>query len=182
MTKRYCWFAHLVIQCDTQQCRIGRSIRNIGLSLRRFPLRNVLVLALLLASAPVSAVLGQASRSTAPETVVVPSGKLRLRGYLWKPAGSAPSPAVLFAHGSGGTDSAHTSGLLMTEAAEKLASVFLKHGYGFLYLFRRGQGLSAGQGTFMQDLLRGEKTEESRKHLQVVLLTTDHLDDTMAGL
>jgi len=88
----------------------------------------------------------------------------------------------LFAHGSGGTDSAHTSGLLMTEAAEKLASVFLKHGYGFLYLFRRGQGLSAGQGTFMQDLLRGEKTEESRKHLQVVLLTTDHLDDTMAGL
>src|SRR5437667_1967990 len=64
--------------------------RNIGISLRRFTLAERFVFALLLASAPVSAVLGQASRSIAPETVVVPSGKLRLRGYLWKPAGSAP--------------------------------------------------------------------------------------------
>jgi len=145
-------------------------------------LRNFFVFALLFASAPVSAVFGQTSRSIAPETVVVPSGKLRLKGYLWKPRGTAPSPAVLFLHGSGGTDPAYTSGLLMTEAAEKLAPVFLKHGYAFLYLFRLGQGLSADQGPSMQDLLRREKTEESRKHLQIVLLTTDHLDDTMAGL
>jgi dipeptidyl aminopeptidase/acylaminoacyl peptidase len=73
----------------------------------------------------------------------------------------------------------------MTEAAEKLAQVFLKHGYAFLYLFRRGQGLSAGQGEFMQDILQREeatKGKEARQHLQFALTTTDHLDNVMAGL
>lgn len=121
----------------------------------------------------------------APQVVVVPSGKLRLKGYLWRPAGAAPSPAVLFVHGSGGTDASHTGGFAITEAAERLAPTFIKHGYAFLYLFRRGQGLSADQGFFMQDLLEGErgrKGEEAGKHLQFVLLTTDHLDDVTAGL
>src|SRR5213078_669143 len=49
------------------------------------------------------------------------------------------------------------AGLPMTEAAEKLAPLFLKHGYAFLYLFRRGQGLSAGQGPFIQDVLHREQ-------------------------
>ena len=73
----------------------------------------------------------------------------------------------------------------MTEAAEKLAPLFLKHGYAFLYLFRRGQGLSADQGPFMQDILQREETakgKEARQHLQFVLATTDHLDDVIAGL
>ena len=71
------------------------------------------------------------------------------------------------------------------EAAERLAPVFVKHGYAFLYLFRRGQGLSADQGPFMQDILQREKAakgDEARKRLQFVLLTTDHLDDVTAGL
>jgi dienelactone hydrolase len=73
----------------------------------------------------------------------------------------------------------------MTEAAERLAPVFVKHGYAFLYLCRRGQGLSADQAPFLQDLLRREKAakgDEARKRLQFVLLTTDHLDDVNAGL
>ena len=73
----------------------------------------------------------------------------------------------------------------MTEAAEKLAPVFLKHGYAFLYLFRRGQGLSAGQGLYMGDVLRREEAAngaESAQHLQCVLLNTEHLDDVMGGL
>jgi dienelactone hydrolase len=73
----------------------------------------------------------------------------------------------------------------MTEAAEKLAPLFLKHGYAFLYLFRRGHGLSADQGPFMQDILEREeatKGKEARQHLQFMLATTDHLDDTMAAL
>jgi dienelactone hydrolase len=91
----------------------------------------------------------------------------------------------LFVHGSGSTDGAHTGDLPITEAAEKLAPVFLKHGYAFLYLFRRGQGLSADQGPFMQDLLQHEKAAkgvEAGRRLQIVLLTTDHLDDVRAGL
>jgi len=129
--------------------------------------------------------VGQSSPSIPPETVVVPSGNLRLKGFLWRPAGAAPSPAVLFVHGSGSTDAAHTGGFAITEAAEKLGPVFVKHGYAFLYLFRRGQGLSADQGPFMQDVLQREKAakgDEARKRLQFVLLTTDHLDDVMAGL
>jgi dienelactone hydrolase len=128
--------------------------------------------------------VSQSPPSIAPQIVVVPSGNLRLKGYLWRPAGAAPAPAVLFVHGSG-TDALHTSGFAITEAAERLAPTFTKHGYAFLYLFRRGQGLSADQGFFMQDLLQREKDtkgEEARKHLQFVLLTTDHLDDVTAGL
>jgi carboxymethylenebutenolidase len=123
--------------------------------------------------------------SIAQETVVVPSGKLRLKAFLWKPAGPGPFPAVLFCHGSGGADAGHTAGLPITEAAEKLAPLFLKHGYAFIYLFRRGQGSSADQGPFMQDILQHEETakrKEARQHLQFVLATTDHLDDVMAGL
>jgi carboxymethylenebutenolidase len=115
----------------------------------------------------------------------VPSGNLQLKGLLWKPNGSGPFPIVLFNHGSGGADADHTAGLPMTEAAEKLAPLFLKHGYAFLYLFRRGQGLSGDQGPFMQDILQCEETtkgKQARQHLQYMLATTDHLDDVMAAL
>jgi hypothetical protein len=117
-----------------------------------------------------------------PETVVIPSGKLRLKAFLWKPSGPGPFPAVLFCHGSGGADADHTAGLPITEAAWKLAPLFLKHGYAFLYLFRRGQGLSADQGPFMRDTLqRKEATngKQARQHLQFMLLTTDHLDSVV---
>lgn len=123
--------------------------------------------------------------SIAPETVLVPSGKLRLKALLWKPTGPGPFPAVLFCHGSGGADADHTAGLPITEAAEKLAPLFLKRGFAFMYLFRRGQGLSADQGPFMQEILQREeaaKGKEAHQHLQFMLATTDHLDDVMAGL
>jgi carboxymethylenebutenolidase len=141
-------------------------------------------LAFLFAPLSVALALGQPA-SIVPETVVVPNGKLQLKGFLWRPNGPGPFPAVLFNHGSGGADADHTAGFPITEAAEKLAPLFLKHGYAFLYLFRRGQGLSADQGPFMQDILRQEeaaKGKEARQHLQFMLATTDHLDDVMAAL
>jgi len=143
------------------------------------------VTALAFLFAPLSVVLAiDEPASIVPETVVVPSGNLRLKAFLWKPNGRGPFPTVLFNHGSGG-DADHTAGLPMTEAAGKLAPLFLKHGYAFLYLFRRGQGLSADQGPFMQDILQREETakgKEARQHLQFVLATTDHLHDVIAGL
>jgi carboxymethylenebutenolidase len=75
--------------------------------------------------------------------------------------------------------------MTMTGAAEKLAPVFLKHGYAFLYLFRRGQGLSADQGLYMGEALRRKEAEEgaeASQHLEFVLLNTDHLDDVMGAL
>lgn len=119
-----------------------------------------------------------------PEIVLVPSGKLVLKGFLWRPVGPSPFPAVLFVHGSG-TDALHTGGFEMKEAAEKLAPVFVKHGYVFLYLCRRGQGLSVGQGVFMQDLLQREQASggtNARERLQYTLMTTDQLDDVLAGI
>jgi carboxymethylenebutenolidase len=120
--------------------------------------------------------VGQSTRSVAPQRVVVPSGTLRLTALLWTPTGSGPFPAVLFNHGGNRTES---------EKAQALGPVFAKHGYLFLYLFRRGYGLSADQGEFMRDILDREaqaRGEEARKRLQLRLLTTDHLDDVMAGL
>jgi dienelactone hydrolase len=121
-------------------------------------------------------VASQSASSVAAERVVVPSGTLRLTGLLSKPAGSGPFPAVLFNHGAGPTDTAR---------GELLGPVFARHGYVFLYLFRRGYGPSASQGEYMRDLLDREgkaRGEMARRRLQLTLLTTDHLDDVMAGL
>ena len=121
----------------------------------------------------------------AHETVVIPSGALQLKAFLWRPKGTGPFPVVLFNHGSGSTDPSHTGPFVITEAAERLGPIFVKHGYAFLYLFRRGQGLSADQGAFMQNLLKSEETtrgKEASQHLQYILMTTDHLDDVLAGL
>jgi carboxymethylenebutenolidase len=144
-------------------------------------LRTLLVLITL---APVAFAI-ESPASIVPETVAVPSGKLRLKAFFWKPLGSRPFPAVLFNHGSGGPDADHTAGMPITEAAEKLAPLFLKHGYALLYLFRRGQGPSADQGLFMQDILRREEAnngENARQHLQLALATKDHLHDVLAAL
>jgi len=132
-----------------------------------------------------SVAMGQSSQLAAPQTVEIPKGDLRLKAFLWKPKGAGPFPAVLFNHGSGGADAQHTAGLTMTQAAERLGPLFVKHGYAFLYLLRRGHGLSADQGPFMQDLLQREEAahgKEARQHLQFILLTTDHLDDVTAAL
>jgi carboxymethylenebutenolidase len=140
-------------------------------------------LAFLFALVPVALAI-DSPEPIVPDTVVIPSGKLHLKAFLWTPGGPGPFPAVFFCHGSG-SDAGHTAGLPITEAAEKLAPLFLKHGFAFLYLFRRGQGLSADQGPFIQDILKREeitKGKEARQHLQFVLATTDHLDDVMAGL
>jgi len=128
--------------------------------------------------------LGQTT-PVVPTTVEFPSGKLHLKGYLWKPAGTGQFPAVLFNHGSGGLDPDHTAGMQITEAAEILAPFFIKHGYAFFYPFRRGYGPSADQAPFMQDVLRREeqaKGREARQRLQSILLTTEQLDDVMAAL
>jgi dienelactone hydrolase len=146
-----------------------------------FKIGQSLVVALLLSMAA----WGESAQPAGPEIVVIPSGRLRLKGFLWRPAGPGPFPAVLFNHGSGGADAAHTAGMTMTEAAERLGRLFVKHGYAFFYPCRRGQGLSADQSPFMLDLLQKEeaaKGEDARLRLQLIFTTMDHLDDEMAAL
>ena len=145
---------------------------------------RLIPLAILLGLTRIAAGVDQ-SPASGPETVGVPSGNLRLKAFLWTPPGPGPFPAVLFNHGAASTDPAHTAKLAITEAAERLGPTFVKHGYAFLYLFRRGQGLSVDQGEFMRDILGREKHtkgEEARNHVQFVLLTTDHFQDVTAAL
>ena len=138
-------------------------------------MRLLLVLLALLSWCP-SDIVAQAGTAKAYETVLVPSGTLTLKGLLWKPVGRGPFPAVLFNHGAGRND---------IERAEVIGPIFARQGYVFLYLFRRGYGPSADQGEYMRDILDREaqaRGEDARKRLYLKLLTTDHLDDVMAGL
>jgi len=94
---------------------------------------------------------------------------------------------VVFNHGRSDTPRQHSLRLKLTleQAAQILGPVFVRHGFVFLYRFRRGEGPSADQGQFIGDLLQQEeiaKGAESREHLQMVLMTTDHLKDARAAL
>lgn len=151
--------------------------RNSG-AMKKLP---VLILAALISDAA----MAQSRAPGEPQTVEVASGSLRLKALLWKPAGRGPVPAVLFNHGRSTDPQTHYRQVTITEAASILGPVFVKHGYAFLYLFRRGEGLSADQGPFIGDLLEQEEAtngEVARRHLQYLLMTSDHLNDALAGL
>lgn len=142
---------------------------------------GVLLLALVVAS-PAAA----RAEIQAPDTVVVPSGHLRLKGLLWQPAGHGPFPAVLFNHGSWPTNT--RSGRPAREIFEQAAAlgpVFARHGFVFLFLFRRGAGLSVSQGVSAADLLDMEfaaNGQEARNRTQLRLLEGNELTDALAGL
>src|SRR6266850_3444014 len=106
-------------------------------------LSRVLLLCLL-AHAFVPFVDGQAV--SGPRTIVVRSGSLKLRALVWRPKGRGPFPAILFSPGSG-----------RNPQPEILGPLFAKHGYVFLGLFRRGQGLSADQGDESGSLVERER-------------------------
>jgi len=144
----------------------------------------VLAMALQLSSVALAQTVSPSAPPAAPQIADVRSGELHLKGYFWKPAGPGPFPAILFNHGSGADDPQHTAGRTMAEAASDLAPTFLKHGYAFFYLCRRGQGLSADQGPFMQDLLKQAEAKgaDARKQLHYQLITGSQLYDALAGL
>lgn len=109
-----------------------------------------------------------------PRTLVLRSGSLRLRALMWRPSGKGKSPAILFSPGSG-TD----------PRFEVLGRLFAKRGYVFLGVFRRGQGLSAGQGEESARVWTRERQkngDEAANRLQLRLLETEQLDDTVVGL
>jgi carboxymethylenebutenolidase len=118
--------------------------------------------------------------SVGPDTVVVRSGNLTLRGLLWTPAGTGPFPAVLFNHGSySGGDS------LTSHDMTALGPVFARHGYVFLFLCRRGIGLSGDQGAADGDLMANAlatRGREGRNEIQLQLLEGEELDEALAGL
>jgi carboxymethylenebutenolidase len=141
------------------------------------------VLGLLVLTLTVATAWGQTSGG--PETVAVHSGSATLHAMLWRPQGRGPFPAVLLNHGSGRTREDLERLGPYERNAEKLGPVFVRHGYVFLYLFRRGVGLSTDQGANAVDLMNSESAahgQEARNALQLQLLENREMDDALSGL
>ena len=116
------------------------------------------------------------------ETVVVPSGGFELRALLWKPTGQGPFPTIIFCHGS------YESNDTRYDPVNQISSIgqfFAREGFVFLGLFRRGMGLSRGQGENTADMMAKamkESGQESRNKIQINQLQTAELQDMHAGL
>ena len=119
---------------------------------------------------------------TWPDTVVVQSGKLKLKGLLWRPAGTPSFPAIIFCHGTYETNDTRIDVVQQTSV---LGELCVKNGYVFLGLFRSGNGLSKDQGENCADLTAvavKEKGQEERNKLQLRHLQNDQLHEMVSGL
>ena len=151
--------------------------------LRKSALAALVLTATLGATALAQTSLAQTSSSG--ETVVVHNGAVTLHALLWRPQGKGPFPAILLNHGSGRTPEDLKQLGPYEKQADVLGPTFARHGYVFLYLFRRGVGLSADQGKNAVDLMNAETTAhgpQGRNALQMKLLENDDMTDALAGL
>jgi dienelactone hydrolase len=143
----------------------------------------VFVLAPLVLALTAATACGQTSGG--PETVLIHSGSATLHAILWRPQGRGPFPGILLNHGSGRTPEDLKRLGPYEQNAEKLGPLFARHGYVFLYLFRRGVGLSTDQGVNAVDLMNSESAahgQEARNALQLKLLENREMDDALSGL
>lgn len=107
-----------------------------------------------------------------PVEVTFPSGNLVLHGFVYKPEGGGPFPAVIWNHGS-----ERRPGWL-----PELAPLFLKEGYVLFIPHRRGHGRSPGEyimGLLAEANATGGKSARSRR---LVELMEVHLHDQTAAL
>jgi carboxymethylenebutenolidase len=134
--------------------------------LRAFSMAAFVILFASLCKPPV------ARTQTNPVEVTFPSGNLILHGFIYKPEGKGPFPAVLWNHGS-----ERRPGWL-----PELAPLFLSKGYILFIPHRRGHGRSPGE--YVMDLLEranqsGGPQARSRKLVELMEL---HLEDQLAAL
>jgi dienelactone hydrolase len=104
-----------------------------------------------------------------PELIEFKSGNLELKGFIWKPSGEGPFPALLWNHGSGKS----------VETLDTVAPYFVNKGYVFFVPHRRGHGRSPGP--YIMDELNRAGSRSERGRLLVDLHET-HLDDQLAAL
>jgi dienelactone hydrolase len=145
------------------------------------PVLLLLPLAATVADAPAAETMA----SGRPEIVAVQNGPVTLHGLLWRPEGRGRFPAILLNHGSGRTREQLERLGPYENQAELLGPVFARHGYVFLFLFRRGVGLSTDQGTSAIDLMEREgaaRGQDARNALQLDLLEGREMSDAVSGL
>jgi dienelactone hydrolase len=111
----------------------------------------------------------------AREIVTFPSGTLTLHGVVYRPKREGASPAVLWNHGS------YKEPMV---AFDELGPAFAAHGWVFFGPFRRGQGLSADAGPYIDDEIDRANREggsDAGARTMVRLLAGEHLDDQLAA-
>ena len=116
------------------------------------------------------------SASFTRQLVTFKSHDLTLAGFLFKPKGSGPFPAIVWNHGS---EKAPDGG----PQFDTVAKVFVPAGYVVFAPMRRGHGES--QGTYIVGLLdsiRNTQGVDAANRETVHLLETEQLDDQLAGL
>jgi dienelactone hydrolase len=108
--------------------------------------------------------------------VAFPSGDLTLAGYLYRPTGSGPFPAVLWNHGSEPDPGASAQ-------FDSVAAIFVPAGFVVFAPMRRGH--SDSEGEYIRDAIARESMLAGRDagvRLGARLLETSQVDDQLAGL
>ena len=121
---------------------------------------------------------GQTTPPTGPskQRVTFKSGELNLVGFLFKPNGPGPFPAVVWNHGSEKNPGTGAQ-------FDTVAGVFVPAGYVVFAPMRRGHGYSEGQYISDQvDAVKQKDGAAAAERLVVHLLETEQLDDQLAGL
>jgi dienelactone hydrolase len=141
--------------------------------------RNILLI-LLISCSTVTAI--HAQNLNGPDTITIRSGRLNLKALLWRPAGQGPFPGIIFTHGSyTSIDTTHDP----IRDVSVLGSLFSSRGYIFLALFRRGTGLSKGQGLNAADMMENafkQSGQKGRNEVQLQQLETDQMLDMISGI
>lgn len=110
------------------------------------------------------------------QPVYFKSKGLTLVGYLFKPEGEGPFPALIWNHGS---EKAPGRG----PQFDTVGSIFVKAGYVVFAPVRRGH--EGSEGSYISDevlRVRSTKGAEEANRFVVEKLETDQLDDQLAGL
>jgi len=141
-----------------------------GKTLTRRAIRLALLVALVLptVSAPAQPPFNK-------QRITYTSGDLKLVGFLFKPAGNGPFPALVWNHGSERNPGTGPQ-------FDSVAAIFVPAGYVVFAPMRRGHGLS--EGDYISDVVSREtesKGADAGYKLAVRLLETQQLDDQLAG-
>ncbi len=112
--------------------------------------------------------VGVGAAQPQPHEVTFQSGKLQLHGFIYKPDGPGPFPAVLWNHGSE----------KLPGSRPELAAFYTSHSFVFFVPHRRGQGRSPGE--YIQDLVM--KVPPSQRAEKMVELQEAEVEDVIVAL
>src|SRR5262245_62415584 len=143
---------------------------------RRVAMRTAAIVAGLAVVLRASAGQPQDASRFNKQRITFQSGALTLVGYLFKPEGSGPFPAIVWNHGSEKNPGGGAQ-------FDTVASIFVPAGYVVFAPMRRGH--SDSEGDYIVDAVQREREQHvspAAQQLAARLLQTSQLDDQLAGL